>query len=177
MRSLISLVLALSATTVSAAPVTDSFECRFRTPPVAVTPPLKVIRLLDDRRQATQERWFDAEGQKLFGLPALFLSYVVNASGGGESDNHGPSNIVEHYYTAIVKGKVDEVRWLVEKANPDIRCVPNGTSQTCLVASQIGTSGGEIETRTMSLYPASGKDEEDGVEEGTVVTCSFNTSK
>lgn len=157
------LSLALMSQVVSQ-PTVSPFECRSATP---VMPPLLVIRSEDDRRQNVREWWYETEGQIILGQRARFLSHLR-----GRDEEYGVSR---YHYTSIVDGDVNLVRWLVERASPDIRCSPNGAGFTCLMADRIGTRNMEVrpQDRTVSIYPANGDEFLDGIAEGVVIACSW----
>lgn len=157
----------------SATPVTPSylpFECRRAVP---IRPSLAVIRSEEDQRTGYSSWWYDVSAAKVLGLPATFLSYAINRGDDEQGFN-------EFSYTSVVSGKIDEVRWLVERANPDLRCVripangiSDGDSYSCLKLM----GGQSANDRTVSIYPASGQDFLDSLNEGIVISCSFNDLK
>lgn len=159
-----SMLMGIVALQGSALPVTAPWECRSATP---VTPNLPVIRSDDDRRFNVQEWWYETQGQTVFGLRATFLSYLRGLD--GEFDMR------RWHYTSIVEGDVHRIRWLVERASPDLRCLPNGGGFLCMVEERIGTSGRAISPndRTVAIYPANGDDAIDGISSGFVVACSW----
>jgi hypothetical protein len=145
------------------------FECRNTTRPALAFP---VIRSEEDKRISFQSRWFEPDQIKVFGLPVTFLSETIN----GPNDD---KDFNDFYYITVLSGKIDEVRWLVERAHSDLRCVripangiSDGNSYSCLRLGQ-----GSLNHLTISVYSANGRDDIDGIKEGIVVACSFDDLK
>jgi hypothetical protein len=162
--------LILQTGTSPAVPSYAPFECRRASP---VAPSLPVIRTEEDKRVGYSSWWYDASSAKVLGLPATFLSYSITRGDDEQGFN-------EFSYTSVVRGKIDEVRWLVERANPDLRCVripangiSDGNSYSCLKLAGGPTENG----RSVSVYPASGQDFLDALREGIVISCSFDDLK
>lgn len=157
-------LLIVSAALVQTAPTPSPWECRSAT---SVTPNLPVIRSNDDRRFNVQEWWYETRGQTVFGLRTTFLSYLRGLD--GEFDMR------RWHYTSIVEGDVNRIRWLVERASPDLRCLPNGPGFLCMVDEQIGTTGSaeSPNERTVAIFPANGDPGIDGIATGFVVECSW----
>lgn len=164
-RHIAALALSLSSPALPQSPVTLPFECRSSTP---VMPSLPIIKTEEDRRISFREWWFDPSGQTVFGLPAKFLSHLRS--------HDAEYSIESYHYTAIVDGEINHVRWLVEKASPDIRCIPNGKSFTCLLAARYGTTDGGAGDRNISIFRAHGDADHDNISEGVVVSCSWDKS-
>jgi hypothetical protein len=166
MKLLVAMLAVLAPASSLSADAVSVFECRKAG---RVTVSMPVIRSEEDKRISFARRSFEPNGAKLFGLPVSFLSETIS---GPDADK----NFNDFEYTAIVNGKIDEVRWLVERANPDLRCIripangiSDGNSHSCLLVGKSGTKD-----RNVSLYPANGDDHLNGIKEGVVVSCSFN---
>jgi hypothetical protein len=139
------------------------FECRSQK---AAIPALPVLKREEDTRIGFRSWQFDPKGQRVFGQPTLLMHYSISHD--DEYDN------TTYQYTTIVDGNMDHVRWLVERANPDMRCLTNGKSLTCLEAAQIGSSVVKGEPRSISIYASNGLF--DDVTEGITVSCSWDKS-
>ena len=162
MLTVAALSLALTAAPSMTAALADLFECRSANP---VSPSLPVVRSEDDRRAKRQFWTYEARGQRVFGLAPEYLSHA--------REHNGDSGLYEFNYTVVINGDLNLARWLFERSNPDMRCSRNGAGYTCLVASQMGTSGGEFhKVRSASIFRTA-EDEAFDYATGTVISCSW----
>jgi hypothetical protein len=109
---------------------------------------------------------YDPAHQTVFGLAVTYLSHYRNTNYDGE--------IIDVGYTAVVQSDVDNVRWLVERASPDLRCVTNGAGYSCMRATTIGTRGmSAFNERWVSIGRAQIDDHGVSITDGIVIECSW----
>lgn len=156
------LALALVAAVPETGKASEVFECRAANPTM---PSLSVVRTEEDRRLRQRSFTYEAAGQHVFGLPAEYLSHVRSRD--------GESGLDEFNYSAVVKGELDHVRWLFERANPDMRCIRNSGAYTCLVAAQIGTKDGAYHKVRSGYIGRTSNDPSLDNANGILITCSW----
>lgn len=154
----------LAALTAQSPSPASLWECRASE---AIDPSLPVLRTLDDRERGIRERKYEPSSVRLFGLAATHLTYNRQSD-----DEFGVETI---YYSSVVDGDINLVRWLVERQNPDLRCLPNGKSFTCLVHREIGKKDTEgYFVRTVSLAFVDQVNDDDLPDKGVLVSCSWD---
>ena len=137
---------------------TEMFECREANP---IIPQLTIVRTEDDRRYGQQSFTYEADGQRVFGLPAKYLSHL--------RERNGESGLDEFNYTAVVQGDLNLVRWLFERVNPNMRCIRNGSGYSCITAT---SGGGYHKARSASIFSIS-KNESYDYASGIVIDCRW----
>lgn len=158
------ILIALSVATAApaSAEATNPFECRAADP---ILPQLEILRTAEDRGFGERSFTYEADGQRVFGLPAKYLKHVRT--------RNGETGLNEFDYTAVVDGNLDLVRWLFERTNPSMRCSRNGGEYSCLMVAEIGKNGGGYhKIRRASIRQASNEASLDYAS-GIVVNCSW----
>lgn len=104
-------------------PISSAFECRSLIP--ATQPlPLKIERLESDFSLGYQAWEYDPTGISVYGFKVLHL-----ASSQTYSDEF---DATDYYYSAIVEGGLNDIRYAVEQGPSRLKCLPRVRGFTCL---------------------------------------------
>lgn len=164
MKTVMALVMLSCVAPAGAQPSAAPWECR-RTQ--VIVPALPVVSSHSDRRQRLASMTFDAADQKLYGFDATYLSYSRQVNFDAEW--------VEINYLAVVNAAdMDQIRWLVERSNPDLRCRLINGSFVCMAAVTNTETSDGLRDRTISIYRPNVEDGLSVITDGVAVACSWN---
>lgn len=162
MKIAIALISTLATSTPTMAQTTP-WECRSA---VRGEPTLNAVASSSDSRFGEHSWTYDPASRTVFGLPASYLMHYRNTNYDG--------GMIDVGYTAVVRGDVDNIRWLIERASPDLRCVRNGGGYSCMKATAIGTrSASGYYDRWVSVGRANIDDHGMTITEGIAIECAW----